>query len=161
MTSYTTRQRPLTLANGLTRVSEANRYRLYDRKLSKLSGQTEYSLKVMSKVFYMGEAFNAASLEWEPVRPDIAHGVYGKTLLADGVKIVLTRVAVSGRFDTHQDNYGHLFYFLSGNGLVWIQDKQFKTMPGLVVRVAAGEPHAYENKGNQDLVLISVNIPMR
>ncbi|MFC1978214.1 cupin domain-containing protein [Chloroflexota bacterium] len=108
----------------------------------------------------MGKAFDIASLEWEPVRPDVARGVYGKTLLADGSKIVLTRVAVSGRFDMHQDNYGHLFYFLSGEGLVWINDKQFEAVPGLVVRVTAGEPHAYENKGNQDLMLISVNIPM-
>ncbi len=109
----------------------------------------------------MGEAFDVASLEWEPVRPDVTHGVYGKTLLADGVKIVLTRVAVSGRFDMHQDNYRHLFYFLSGDGLVWIQNKRFKAVPGLVVRVTTDEPHAYENKGNQDLILISVNIPMR
>ena len=107
----------------------------------------------------MGEVFDIASLEWEPVRPDVAHGVYGKTLLADGIKIVLTRVTVSGRFDMHQDNYGHLFYFLSGEGLVWIKDKQFRVVPGLVVRVPTGEPHAYENKGNQDLMLISVNIP--
>jgi len=109
----------------------------------------------------MGEAFDAASLEWEPVRPDVARGVYGKTLLVDGVKLALTRVAVGGRFDMHQDNYGHLFYFLSGEGLVWVQDKRSKAVPGLVVRVTTGEPHAYENTGNQDLMLISVNIPMR
>ena len=109
----------------------------------------------------MGEVFDTASLEWETVRPDVAHEVYGKTLLANGVKLVLTRVAVGGRFDMHQDNYGHLFYFLSGEGLVWVQDKRFKTLPGLVVRVTTNEPHAYENTGNQDLMLISVNIPMR
>ena len=109
----------------------------------------------------MCEAFNIASLEWQLVRPDVAHGVYGKTLLADGVKLVLTRVEVGGKFDMHQDNYGHLFYFLSGEGLLWVQDKRFKAVPDLVVKVTAGEPHAYENIGNQDLVLISVNIPAR
>lgn len=107
----------------------------------------------------MGEVFDTASLEWEPVRPDVASGVYGKTLLADGIKIALTRVTVNGKFDMHQDNYGHLFYFLSGEGLVSVEDKQYQAVSGLVVRVAAGEAHAYENKGNQDLMLISVNIP--
>ncbi len=106
----------------------------------------------------MGEVFDAAQLEWEPVRPDVAHGVYGKTLLSDGIKVVLTRVAVDGRFDMHRDSYGHLFYFLSGEGLVWVEDKQFKAVPGLVVRVTTGELHAYENTDNQDLMLISVNL---
>ena len=37
----------------------------------------------------MGETYDVSSIEWEPIRLDVAHGVYGKTLLADGVKIVL------------------------------------------------------------------------
>jgi mannose-6-phosphate isomerase-like protein (cupin superfamily) len=109
----------------------------------------------------MGEFFDAASLEWQPVRPDVAREVYGKTLLAEDTKLVLTRVAPGGKFALHQDDYGHLFYFLSGEGLVWVQDEQFKAMPGLVVRVTAGEAHAYENISDQDLMLISVNIPTR
>jgi mannose-6-phosphate isomerase-like protein (cupin superfamily) len=108
----------------------------------------------------MGKVFDAASLDWQPVRPDVARGVYGKTLLEDSVKFVLTRVAADGRFDMHQDNYGHLFYFLSGEGLVWVRDKRFKAVPGLVVKVATGESHAYENTGDIDLMLISVNIPV-
>ena len=52
----------------------------------------------------------------------------------------------------------HLFYFLNGEGLVWVEGKQFKATPGLVIQVSAGEQHAYENIGNQDLMLISVNI---
>lgn len=107
----------------------------------------------------MGEAYNAASLEWQPIRPDVAHGVYGKSLLADGIKLILTRVEVGGKFDRHQDNYEHLFFFLSGEGVVWVQDKWFKVVPGLAVRVTAGETHSYENTGNLDLMLISVNLP--
>ncbi len=33
-----------------------------------------------------------------------------------------------------------------------------KVVPGLVVRVNTGEPHAYENTGNQELMLISANL---
>jgi mannose-6-phosphate isomerase-like protein (cupin superfamily) len=106
----------------------------------------------------MGEVFDAAKLDWVPVRPDVAQGVYGKTLLADGTKLVLTRVTAGGKFDMHQDSYGHLFYFLSGEGTVWVGGKKFEAAPGVVVRITAGELHAYENTGKQDLVLISANL---
>lgn len=107
----------------------------------------------------MGETIDTASLEWQPVRPDVADRVYGKTLLADGVKVVLTRVAPGGRFSPHRDDYGHLFYFLSGQGVVSVGEKQFEVWPGLAVRVAAGEAHAYENTGPEDLILFSINLP--
>jgi mannose-6-phosphate isomerase-like protein (cupin superfamily) len=107
----------------------------------------------------MGEIVDVASLGWRPVRPDVAREVYGKTLLAEGVKVVLTRVAPGGGFSTHWDDYGHLFYFLGGEGLVWVRERQCLARAGLAVRVAAGEAHAYENTGADDLVLISVNVP--
>ena len=107
----------------------------------------------------MGELVDVASLDWQPVRPDVARGVYGKTLLADGTKVVLTRVAPGGRFSTHRDDYGHLFYFLSGHGLAWLGERRFEVGPGTIVRVAAGEAHAYENTGAEDLTLISINVP--
>ncbi|MDD4876268.1 MAG: cupin domain-containing protein [Dehalococcoidales bacterium] len=109
----------------------------------------------------MGEVFNTNQLEWIPIRPDIASGVFGKTLLADDIKLVLTRVIAGGRFNMHRDKYGHLFYFLSGEGLVWVEDKQLKIKPGLVVQITAGKLHAYENTGNQNLMLISVNLAVR
>lgn len=102
---------------------------------------------------------DVTSLEWQPVRPDVARGVYGKTLLAEGVKVVLTRVAPGGGFSMHQDDYGHLFYFVDGEGLVWVGGKRFKAQTGLAVRVAAGETHAYENTGTKALTLISINVP--
>jgi mannose-6-phosphate isomerase-like protein (cupin superfamily) len=107
----------------------------------------------------MGEVIEVESLDWQPVRPEITHGVYGRMLLADGVKAVLTRVAPGGKFSLHQDHYGHLFYFISGEGIVQVQEKQFHAHAGLVVRIPAGEPHAYENSGSQDLVLLSLNLP--
>ena len=107
----------------------------------------------------MGEIVDVTSLSWRPVRPDVAREAYGKTLLAEGVKVVLTRVVPGGGFSAHRDNYGHLFYFLGGEGLVWVEERQFQARAGLAVRVAAGEAHAYENTGTDDLVLISVNVP--
>ena len=107
----------------------------------------------------MAEIVDTASLEWQPVRPGMARGVYGKTLLADGVKVVLTRVTSGGGFSVHQDDYGHLFYFLSGQGVVWVEGRRFEALPGLAVRVSAGQAHAYENTGTEDMTLISVNLP--
>jgi mannose-6-phosphate isomerase-like protein (cupin superfamily) len=107
----------------------------------------------------MSEVVEVESLQWELVRPEITHGVFGKTLLAHGVKTVLTRVAPGGKFAQHKDHYGHLFYFLSGQGVMQIAEKQFAAQAGLVVRIAPGEPHAYENTGTEDLVLLSLNLP--
>ena len=109
--------------------------------------------------YEMGQIVDVAELEWQPVRPDVAREVVGKTLLADGVKIVLTRVVPGGGFSMHRDDYGHLFYFLGGEGIVRVGENQYPAHPGLVVRVAAGEPHAYENTGSVDLTLLSVNVP--
>lgn len=107
----------------------------------------------------MGEMFDADTLEWQPVRPDAARSVFGKTLLDAGVKIVLTRVAPGGSFSPHRDPYGHMFYLLAGTGIVRVEEKTIPAVPGLVVRVAPGELHSYENTGDGDLTLISVNVP--
>jgi quercetin dioxygenase-like cupin family protein len=106
------------------------------------------------------KAFNTSTLEWQPVRPNVTNAVFGKRLMEDGVWVVLTRVAPGGKFTTHRDNYGHLFYFLSGDGIVQVGEDQVAAREGVVVQIEAGEPHAYENTGNQDLVLLSLNLPV-
>ncbi len=105
----------------------------------------------------MSNAFEVATLAWQPVRPEITQGVFGKTLQDGKTKVVLTRVAPGGAFKTHRDAYAHLFYFLSGEGIVRVGETQFAARAGLVVQVAAGEAHAYENSGGDDLLLVSIN----
>ena len=107
----------------------------------------------------MSSVFELKSLEWLAVRPDVAGDVFGKTLLDGKVKAVLTRVSPGGMFTLHRDRYAHLFYFLSGEGTLWIGDKQFAARAGLVAQIDAGEDHAYENTGGEDLVLVSLNVP--
>ncbi len=107
----------------------------------------------------MGSSFDIAGREWQPVRPEITQGVWGKSLLKDGVWVVLTRVAPGGKFAVHKDNYGHLFYFLSGEGVVQVGDSRVPAHAGLVVQIAPREDHAYENTGAGDLILISMNLP--
>jgi quercetin dioxygenase-like cupin family protein len=107
----------------------------------------------------MGKVIETASVPWQPVRPSVAQGVEGKTLTGDGVKVVLTRVRPGGRFTHHRDDYGHLFYFMSGEGLVSLGDERIKVGAGTAVQLEAGELHAYKNVGSDDLVLISINLP--
>jgi quercetin dioxygenase-like cupin family protein len=107
----------------------------------------------------MSDIFDIASFEWQAIRPEVAHGVFGKALLEGTVKAVLTRVAPGGAFEQHVDAYAHLFYFLSGEGSVLIGTQRSVAHAGVVVRVDAGIAHAYENTGKDDLVLLSMNIP--
>lgn len=108
----------------------------------------------------MGRVFDTESLDWQPLRPEAAEGILGKTLLSAGVKVVLTNVAPKGRFRPHRDSYGHLFYILAGEGRVLIGDDSFLLRPGSVVQIEAGENHAYENTGSDELLLISLNLPV-
>ena len=107
----------------------------------------------------MDAIFMADDLDWQPLRPDVAHGVFGKTLQDNGTKMMLVRVEPGGGFASHRDGYGHLFYFLAGDGSVRVGEEESRARPGLVVRVAAGQVHSYENRGTEELLLISVNIP--
>jgi mannose-6-phosphate isomerase-like protein (cupin superfamily) len=107
----------------------------------------------------MSNTFDLSAVEWQPVRAEITHGVFGKTLADGHVKAVLTRVVPGGKFKLHRDKYAHLFYFLSGEGTVWIGDQQFAARAGFVAQIDAGQDHAYENAGNEDLMLVSLNIP--
>jgi mannose-6-phosphate isomerase-like protein (cupin superfamily) len=107
----------------------------------------------------MSSLFDLSTIAWKPVRPEITTGVFGRLMLDGNVKAVLTRVEPGGKFTMHADSYAHLFYFLAGEGTVWIGDKQSPVRTGTVVQVDAGEMHAYENAGKQDLILLSMNIP--
>ena len=107
----------------------------------------------------MSQVIQDSTLEWQPVRPEVTHGIMGRTLLADGVKVVLTRVTPGGEFRVHRDTYGHLFYFLSGEGTLRVNDQEYMAKPGLVARILPGESHAYACTGTNDLVLFSLNLP--
>jgi len=107
----------------------------------------------------MEQAFDLATLPWKTVRPEVTSGVFGRALLDGKVKAVLTRVESGGGFRTHTDAYAHLFYFLSGEGYLWIDGERTAARPGVVARIPAGVPHAYENAGKDDLVLLSMNLP--
>ena len=107
----------------------------------------------------MSSAFLLDDLDWQPVRPALTTGVFGRTLLDADTKMVLTRVEPGGEFAAHVDPYGHLFYVLEGSGLALSGGGEYRLRPGLVLQIAAGEEHCYRNTGADTLLLISVNLP--
>ena len=108
----------------------------------------------------MSQAFQLNDLAWEPVRPALTSGVFGRTMLDAGTKMVFTRVEPGGGFAPHVDPYGHLMYVLSGTGLAVSGGREFQLAPGIVLQIAAGEEHSYRNTGSDQLVLIALNLPV-
>lgn len=107
----------------------------------------------------MAQFSHTEDLDWHPVRPELAGGVFGK-LLQDGMpRVVLTRVAPGGRFAPHRDGYGHLFLILEGEARVLAGTEERTLAAGAVVRIDPGEEHGYANPGHADLLLLSVNLP--
>ena len=106
----------------------------------------------------MGKLIDTNTLDWQAVRPELTTGVSGKLLCDGATKIVLTRVVPGGLFPQHRDAYGHLFHFLSGAGVMLLGEERVDVGPGICLRIEAGELHGYENNGDEDLLLISVNL---
>lgn len=102
------------------------------------------------------------SLKWLPIREDVTTLVYGKSIIPkdwSNVKISVTKVSPNGEFNNHIDSYHHVFYFLKGNGIGYIDNEEYEIKPELVVEILAGIKHGYKNTGTEDLILITVNIP--
>ena len=107
----------------------------------------------------MRHAVDIGTLEWRPHRPDVARGVFGKTLLAGAVKVTLVRVEPGGAFTSHRDTWGHLFLFLAGEGRAAVGEETFDVRAETAVTVPPGVTHSYENTGRSDLTLVSINLP--
>ena len=96
---------------------------------------------------------------WRAVRPELTTGVFGQDLWQGEVRIVLTRVDPGGKFALHRDAYGHLFNILSGEGVFQVGTTSHPLSSGASLEVAPGELHGYENRSNDQLVLLSLNLP--
>ncbi len=100
--------------------------------------------------------------EWKPTREDLTENVFGISLIPDKWtthKIVLTKVNPGGEFSMHTDPYHHVFYFLKGKGIGWIEDQTYEIRPELIVEVPSGMLHGYKNVGAKDLILLTINLP--
>jgi len=97
---------------------------------------------------------------WQPIRPELTNGVSGKLLLDGATKMVLTRLEPGGSFRPHRDSYGHLFHILAGSGRFRVEEQEQQLSAGMTLQVEAGELHGYENCAAEQLLLISLNLPV-
>jgi mannose-6-phosphate isomerase-like protein (cupin superfamily) len=105
--------------------------------------------------------FRPEESQWEALRKDVTKGVYAMSLLQavhQEVKAAVIRVSPGGEFPLHKDPYHHIFYFLKGTGEGFMGDDTFAIAQGLVAEIPAGTLHAYKNTGQEELVLIALNI---
>lgn len=107
----------------------------------------------------MAKLVDTRNRDWQPVRPELTSGVTGKLLLDGATKIVLTKVEPGGVFRSHCDNYSHLFHILSGQAMARVEGKEYQLSAGMSLQVDCGEQHEYRNCGQEDLLLISMNLP--
>jgi quercetin dioxygenase-like cupin family protein len=107
----------------------------------------------------MSKLIDPRAADWQPVRPELTAGITGKLLLDGATKVMLTRVAPGGVFRPHRDNYGHLFHILSGQALAKVEAQEYRLAAGMALQVDAGELHGYENCGEEELLLVSLNLP--
>ncbi|MFX0093132.1 MAG: cupin domain-containing protein [Candidatus Hodarchaeota archaeon] len=48
---------------------------------------------------------------------------------------------------------------MKGEGKTWLGDKVYTIKPGMIVQIPAGEQHGYKNTGEEELMLLTINIP--
>ncbi len=109
-----------------------------------------------------GQVFDIEDAAWTPVREDLTEGIAGIHLVPDsesGMTVTVTKVQVGGRFSAHRDPYHHVLYFLQGRGEVSIEGTCHSVAAGSVVKITAGEMHSYRNIGDEEMMLVTINVP--
>jgi quercetin dioxygenase-like cupin family protein len=100
---------------------------------------------------------------WNDVRVGLTTGVTGKSLFSSNkskLKITLTRIRPSGKFSSHKDSYHHIFYVLSGELLVTIENQLFELSEGMKIEIPAGKQHFYTNSSEHEALILTMNLPV-
>ncbi|MFW9928925.1 MAG: cupin domain-containing protein [Candidatus Thorarchaeota archaeon] len=106
--------------------------------------------------------YNIMDQKWEENRRNGNEKIFGKLLVPKDlteIKITETKVEPGGIFHLHVDAYHHVLYFISGFGVGWIGEESYEIKPGVIVNIPAGEKHGYKNTRNEDIILLTINIP--
>jgi mannose-6-phosphate isomerase-like protein (cupin superfamily) len=106
--------------------------------------------------------YNITDQDFIVTRKSLTKGVYGLTLIPEEfstTKVSLTKVEPNGVFSNHIDEYHHVFYFIKGHGIGYLDDEEYSIEPGRIVEIPAGTPHGYRNTSPENMLLITMNIP--
>ncbi|NHJ49163.1 MAG: cupin domain-containing protein [Asgard group archaeon] len=110
------------------------------------------------------EILSLEELNWNEIRGKFTTAISGKQLMIDewsNIKMTFTQVQPNGEFPIHIDDYHHIFLFLEGYGVGYIEKDSFEIKPNLLVRISAGVKHGYKNTSDSDMLLITMNIPKK
>ena len=108
-------------------------------------------------------SFNLNEVEWAQFEKGNAKSIYVKDLDPAGsigkFTIKLMKVKPGGEFPPHVDSYSHLFYLIKGVGEGLLGNKVYRMVKGHVTFVKAGVRHGYRNIGEENMYLLTTNIP--
>lgn len=108
-------------------------------------------------------SFNLNDVQWAQFEKGNAKGIYVKDLDPAGsihkFTIKLMKVKPGGEFPPHVDPYSHLFYLIKGVGEGLLGENVYPMVMGHVTFVKAGVRHGYRNIGEEDMYLLTTNIP--
>lgn len=107
-------------------------------------------------------SFNLDEVDWREFG-GIAEGIFVKDIstraFSEQFNTSLFMVKPNGELPKHQHSHAHVFYFLSGEGKLWLGTETQRVKPGLVALIPNGEEHGYRNTGRTDMMLLVINTP--
>lgn len=108
-------------------------------------------------------SFNLNAVDWAKFEKGNAKGIYVKDLDPTGfiekLTIKLMKVEPGGESPPHVDPYSHLFYLFKGTAEGLLGENVYRMEVGHVTFVKAGVRHGYRNMGEENLYLLTLNIP--
>lgn len=73
-------------------------------------------------------------------------------------QVTLVKMVPGGTSPAHRHPHPQLFYVISGTGVARLDGVEQRLKPGSVVRICNGELHDFVNTGNEELVMIELQI---
>ena len=104
--------------------------------------------------------YNIANSQWEKILYNTKVVGYYKTIIDKTIcptsKTLLFKVPAQTKFQHHEHEYIHVFYFSDGEGDVYLDNEIIPIKPGLVVVVEPFQRHAIINTSTEDLIFFAV-----
>ncbi len=101
------------------------------------------------------QIIDTSDIPWIDLKVGITKELVGKKFLNSG-SIRLFCLRSKEKFASHDHDYVQIMYFLTGEGIVALDDVETAVKPGLIVIVKPNQCHAIENTGDHPMDVIVV-----
>jgi quercetin dioxygenase-like cupin family protein len=109
----------------------------------------------------MGGRYEPEETAWKQVGHEAARAVESQLIVpreeGGRTQVAVTRIAPGGEYGTHVDDYSQVFCVVEGRGEGEVAGERTPLEPGVMLRTAAGEPHALRAGDGEALVVLTVN----